>query len=810
MVPLPRHNIYIYIIYIYIHLLSPKVDNMNDSCRKMIIISTIVLLIGSNITLVIETEGKKENNLCSSLSKDTEAIMEKAVNSLMITKSNIGSNPTYKYVIITSENFESSNFQLLIEHKSQYINATIVILENILENSSFWVNGTYGDATNTSNDNPWIEDGKEVSVNFSIFNDTAAKIRNFIRYIHQEWRTKYVLLGGDVETIPVRKLYVNLSNWHSSYVGEVPIEGWIPSDLYFGCLDGTWNDDFDKKFGERRNYSIDEEADFVAEVYIGRAPVDNKYDVATFVNKIIQFETTQKPNDVLLHQSNLLPQGIPDTSVIPEACAQLVPSKYNIHRLYQKNEKITVDKWINCFSAPSKLVILQVGNGYYHGPDNSWYQIYNNVFGKVKFKNSDVCKLRNTFYPIHISISCLGGNFCYTDCIAEELLLWSQGGASACFFNSEVGCVNKTDASKYSSEFIEKIFYEMFKNGTKNLGEINLFSKYHFISLAQEDPNYRWCYYEVNLLGDPETPVFETREKLPLFSVFVDDDFNESTPDWNITCFDKIQEAVNAVPENGVVNVYSGTYHETVVINKTINLVGEDKYTTIIDGGDSEIIVTIKSNSSSIRNFTIHHNGSTQKIQNQTGICVPPNCWGNEISSNIIMNNSNYGILIQDSCRTYIHNNIIQFNGEGICIIKKTTGLFENYIVITCQNIIYHNKIISNENYGIYLEATINNEILNNTFMNNGGSYKPLNFKNDAFFKLSKYNTWDGNYWSKPCDRKYIYGTRGPIFLWYPDFSNGLINAIIFPSRIYVAIINIGIPIPEIDENPAQEPHDIW
>jgi len=783
---------------------------MNDSYRKMIIISTIILLIGSNITSVIETEGKKENNLCSSLSKDTEIVMEKAVNSLMITKSNIRSNSTYEYVIITSKDFENSNFQLLIEHKSQYINATTVILENILENSSFWVNGTYGDATNNSNDNPWIEDGKEVLVNFSIFNDTAAKIRNFIRYIHQEWGTKYVLLGGDVETIPVRKLYVNLSNWHSSYVGEVPIEGWIPSDLYFGCLDGTWNDDFDKKFGERKNYSIDEEADFVAEVYIGRAPVDNKYDVTTFVNKIIQFETTQKPNDVLLHQSNLLPQGIPDTSVIPEACAQLIPSEYNIHRLYQKNEKITVDKWINCFSAPSKLVILQVGNGYYHGPDNSWYQLYNDVFGKVKFKNSDVCKLRNTFYPIHISISCLCGNFCYTDCIAEELLLWSRGGASACFFNSEVGCVNRTDASKYSSEFIEKIFYEMFKNGTKNLGKINLFSKYHFISLAQEDPNYRWCYYEVNLLGDPETPVFETREKLPLFSVFADDDFNESTPDWNVTCFDKIQEAISAVPENGVVNVYSGTYHETVVINKTINLIGEDKYTTIIDGGDSEIVVTIRSNSSSIENFTIHHNDSTQKIQNQTGIHVPPNCWGNEISSNIIMNNSNCGILIEDSCRTYIHGNIIQFNGEGICIIKKTTGLFENYIVITCQNIIYHNKIISNENYGIYLEATINNEILNNTFMNNGGDHKPLNFKNDAFFKLSKYNTWDGNYWSKPCDRKYIYGTRGPIFLWYPDFSNGLISAIIFPSRTYVAIINIGIPIPEIDENPAQEPHDIW
>lgn len=787
---------------------------MNNSRRKMIIISIIALFIGSSITLAIETEG--ENNLCGSLSKDTEIIMEKIVNSSMTTKSlppatksNIEPDPTYEYVIITSKYFENSNFQLLVDHKSQYVNATIVILGDILENSSFWVNGTYGDATNNSNGNPWIEDGKEVSVNFSRFNDTAAKIRNFIRYANQKWGTRYVLLGGDVEIIPVRKLYVNLSDWYSGYVGEVPIEGWIPSDLYFGCLDGTWNDDLDKRFGERKNYSMDEEADFIAEVYIGRAPVDNKYEVATFVNKVIQFETTQKPKDILLHQSNLLPWGIPDTSVIPEACAQWVPNDYNINRLYQKNEKITVDKWINCFGNPSKLLILHVGNGYYHGPDNSWYQLYYNIFGRVKFKNSDVCKLRNTFYPIHISISCLSGNFCYTDCIAEELLLWSRGGVSACFFNSEVGCVDRTDASKYSSEFIEKIFYELFENGTRKLGEINLFTKYHFINLAQEDPNYRWCYYEINLLGDPETPVLETRDKLPLFAVSVDDDFNESTPDWNITCFDKIQEAANAVPENGVVNVHSGIYHETVVINKTINLIGEDKYTTIIDGGNSEVVVTIKSNSSSVRNFTIYHNDSTQKIQNQNGVYVPPNCWGNEISSNIIMNNNNCGILIQDSCRTYIHDNIIQFNGDGICITKKISGLFEKYIVVTCHNVIYHNKIVSNGNYGIYLEATINNEILNNTFMNNGEYYNSLNSKNDAFFKLSRYNTWDGNYWSGACDRKYIHGTHGPIFIWYPDFSDGIISGIIFPSRNYVAIINIGIPIPDIDENPAQEPHDI-
>ena len=778
----------------------------------MAIMVIIALLIVSSTISVNGTEGEKENKVYCGLSKDAEFLMETVIDPSTASKSLISateSNSSYEYVIITSKDFESSSFRLLVDYKSQYISATIVILEDIIENSSFWVNGTYGDATNISNGNIWVEDGKEVSANFSKFNDTAAMIRNFIRCAYHEWGTKYVLLGGDVEIIPVRKLYVNLSDWYSGLV-EAKIEGWIPSDLYFGCLDGTWNDDFDKKFGEQKEYSIAEEADFISEVYIGRAPVDSKYDVATFVNKVIQFETTEKPKDVLLHQSNLRPRDVPDTSVIPDACAHWIPDDYDIRRLYQKNEKITINDWISCFGTPSKLVVLHVGNGYYNGPGDSWYQLYHtNIVGTVKFKTSDIYKLRNTFYPIHISISCLSGNFCDTDCIAEELLLWSQGGPSACFFNSDVGVVNRTDASKYSAEFIEKIFYEIFENNTKELGKINLFSKYHFINLAQTSPTYRWCYYEINLLGDPETPVTETRDKLPSFAVFVDDDFNESTPYWNKTCFSKIQDAVNAVPENGVVNVYSGMYLEAIAINKTINLIGEDKYTTIIDGTDSEIVVTARSNSSLIKNFTICHNISTQSTQNQTGIYIPSNCWGNDISNNIITYNSKCGILIQCSCRTYIHDNIIQFNGEGVCIVNEMEGIYSNYIVITCHNMIHHNKIVSNENYGVYLEGTLHNEIINNTFMNNGGCYEPLSSNSDAFFKVSRYTIWAGNYWGKPCDEKYIYGTRGPIFLWLPDITNGIINWVVFPSKIYLKIINIGIQSLDIDKNPAQEPYDI-
>ena len=487
--------------------------------------------------------------------------------------------------------------------------------------------------------------------------------------------------------------------------------------------------------------------------------------------------------------------------MIPEACAKWIPDEYNIHKLYQKYGKVTVEKWIKAFSEPSKFLILHVGNGYFFSPTNWWYQLnLDFIFPfRIKFKNSDVCRLRNDFFPIHISISCLTGNFCDTDCLAEELLLWSQGGPSACFFNSEVGSVDEKNASKYSGEFIEKIFYELFYKGTNNLGKINCFAKYHFVDLAEKDSKYRYCFYEMNLLGDPETPAMDTRNRLHYPTVFVDDDFNESILKSNLNYFNSIQDAIEVIPIGGTVFVYNGTYNESIIIDKSLTLVGENKYHTIIET-DKNIVVTMRSNSSSIYNFTIRHR-YLNETDKQIGIYIPKNCWGNEIYNNIIVNNSYYGILGVNTCRTIIHDNIIEFNGNGIGLTDKTYGLLSTHMVITCYNIIQYNKIAYNENYGLFLEHTLNNEVTNNTFICNG--YE------DAYFKLCRNIRWDGNYWGKPWIRRFIPGIYGPIFIWSFDFSKGILFGMLFPSQKYYAIINIGIPIGSLDNNPSDHPYEI-
>ena len=82
------------------------------------------------------------------------------------------------------------------------------------------------------------------------------------------------------------------------------------------------------------------------------------------------------------------------------------------------------------------------------------------------------------------------------------MILWKYGGPSACIFNSYYGFLTHLSAHAYSGEIIEQQFYEIFENGTENLGKITQYSKEYFATESITDEGYRWCSYSVNLLGD--------------------------------------------------------------------------------------------------------------------------------------------------------------------------------------------------------------------------------------------------------------------------------------------------------------------
>ena len=120
--------------------------------------------------------------------------------------------------------------------------------------------------------------------------DLAEQVRNFLRSYYVPWGIKYVLLIGDCETIPMRYCYPNPTN-HTNQAGTPnATSGENPTDYYYADLsdpdDVSWDLDGDGYYGE---YGQDS-PDFLAEVYVGRIPINNTARITYALNKSVSFE----------------------------------------------------------------------------------------------------------------------------------------------------------------------------------------------------------------------------------------------------------------------------------------------------------------------------------------------------------------------------------------------------------------------------------------------------------------------------------------------------------------------------------------
>jgi parallel beta-helix repeat protein len=229
-----------------------------------------------------------------------------------------------------------------------------------------------------------------------------------------------------------------------------------------------------------------------------------------------------------------------------------------------------------------------------------------------------------------------------------------------------------------------------------------------------------------------------------------------------------------------VIYVTAGTYYENVVVNKAVALIGEDKKTTIIDGGNVGSTVYMQ-RSANVTGFTIRNGDAPpQEDEGVTSIfgylsllSVPPDLGAgilvDEPNCNIAGNDiidSKYGVCLRSSGNVTLRDNNISGNDVNLMIDGDSLSHFinnidtpntvdgktvhylvneENWVInsslsdvgflalVNCTNMTVQNLSLDNNGQGILLANTTDSTVTGNSITNNQEGIRMFASSNNVF-----------------------------------------------------------------------------
>jgi len=437
----------------------------------------------------------------------------------------------YDYVIITGDEFQDE-FQKLADWKTRKgIRAKVTNISSI--------NSTYNGS------------------------DLQERIRAYIKWEVDFNNIEWVVLGGDVDVVPVRYLYNADTRANDAGYDDNWDNLSTPSDYYYAGLNGTWDQDGDGKYGERAylNTNNIDEADWYADVYVGRFPVNTTAEVRRVVNKTIRYETDPGDGTAGNWENKALfigaisnydyegnGYGATDEAELKDHIdVNHTPQSYSITKLYETTwdyppvrHDLTEDAVLGNLSTGFGIVNT-AGHG---GPGIIWRKYDTDENSSSRgctwtpfFRALSADSLGNGGkLPLWYSDACLVGAFDYkNDFVVGERLILAENGSIAFVGATRITWYYINDLTRGNRELDWRFWQEFFNYSDYHPGSTLYRSKMNLIAGGWTPGNegQRKDLLAYNLLGDPEVPIWTATPKNLTKSNISATYFNASGPSEN-------------------------------------------------------------------------------------------------------------------------------------------------------------------------------------------------------------------------------------------------------------------------------------